>query len=276
VSELDKECGVLPHGSRHVEQNEFTGLATARRQDQGGDLDARTFPLGAGDDLAEGAEPTTIDPLAGAATIKRYRGGLILIAAVVLAGAGGVFTMKKLADVGKSGVLNTEVESLVQKFIEARDRGASIHTVSAGGTETESHPEWALAVLTQSYSERQVPIQDVQRDPFVISGFDEPTTTIPTPTPGTTGTDRYETARSKRKAEMEDAGAALVVKAILGGVRPLAIVGDETVHVGDTISAPGDVPFRVASIASGAVEVVAIDPEYQLEVTLTLHLARDR
>ena len=137
---------------------ETTELATA---DQNADLpssDTSTEPV-AHDDFA-----TELDPLAGASSRRKVGSGPVLIVAVILIAVAGLFSMRKIAEVTAASGIDSEIEATIVKFLESIGEPGGGTPAPRSGVDYES----LLGVITESYSDRQVPLQDVQRDPFVI------------------------------------------------------------------------------------------------------------
>lgn len=216
-----------------------------------------------------------LDPLAGATAGRKLSGGTIIIIAVILSAVAGLFSMHKLSKLTADVTLPSNVEKTVDDFfkrIEPAD----------GTTPGQIAPaaDKVLGVLTDTYSERQVPLRDVQRDPFIIS---EPEATAPTPGPDVTPLPdnnrkqrEWERKREELRETMEADGAKIIVKSIMGGARPMALIGGQIVVVGDVVTAKNtSTEFTVEAISSGSIDLVATDEAFQLTVHVTALLQRD-
>ena len=125
-----------------------------------------TMPLGTGEGPEEGA---ALDPLAGAGTRRKISGGSVLIAAVVIIATGGLFAMRWLSEATAARDADREIESTIESFLKSFT-GLSDDNPEETETPTGDNPsDRVLAVLTTEYSERQVPLRDVQRNPFILS-----------------------------------------------------------------------------------------------------------
>ncbi len=234
-----------------------------------------TMPLGTGDFSAEPGH----DPLAGTQTRKKLSGGSVLIVAVVLIAVGGLFSMRKLAQVTAAAGVDSEIETTIETFLKSLTGQETPEDDSSGDRAGARANEAALAVLSETYSERQVPLSNVQRNPFIIYQR-ETVAPLPTEDPGLAASQQEQRWREKRKEReqiIRSAGDRLTLKSILGGSNPLAIIDGKIVRVGDTFDIPGgDVAFRIRSISTGMVELVAQVEELNLTVEITLQLQRDR
>jgi len=234
-----------------------------------------TMPLGTGE-LPD--EPATLDPLAGTGTKKKLGGGSLLIVAVVLIAVGGLFSMRKLAQATAAAGTNSEIETTIESFLRSLAGQPASIGPTGGSVLPEGH-ERALTVLTTEYSERQVPLRCVQRNPFIIF---QPTAVAPVKPEevqqqATQQEMRWRQMREQRQALIRQEGAKLTLKSILGGSTPLAIINGRIVRVGEAVPTQcAEVTFRVLSIESGSVDLIAEAPELDLKIKITLELQRDR
>jgi hypothetical protein len=227
-----------------------------------------TMPLGTG----EFAEEPSLDPLASAGSTKRLSGGVLLIAAVVIIAVGGLFSMRKIAQVTAATDASSEIESRIEAFLNDLT-GQTTSTAVGHAGELGARGE-SLAVLRDDYSERQVALHDVQKDPFVI--YLDPSTVgpiEPDPQPGASAEELFLRRQAERRTLFQQAAAGLNLRSVMGGASPLAIIDDTIVRLGDQItSGPSAVEFRVTAIGAGTVEVTAEAPELDLVVTITLSM----
>ena len=243
----------------NVNEQHGTGDLVPREE---GDQVPIQAPLGTGDFAGEFANS---DPLAGSGGTRKLQGGSILIIAVVFIAVAGLFSMRKLAEITKGSGIDREIEATIEKILPSL--GSSKDPGDPDAERNKRHEMYVMTVLGESYSERQVPLRDVQRNPFVISHpeiIDE--TNPPPPDGGTIDQDRWLREQQERvRKEVESAGNALALKAIMQGSDPIANVNGEMVRVGNTIVAPrGNIEFRVASIDNGIVRLVFEDESLHL------------
>ena len=114
------------------------------------------------------------DPLADAGSGHKISGSSLLIVTVIVIAAGGLFAIKKLADVTAAVVVDSEIEETITRFLDEADD-------QPGDQVLRKEDQSTLAVLNEVYTERQVPLAEVQRNPAVIDvlrdlteRFDEP------------------------------------------------------------------------------------------------------
>jgi hypothetical protein len=229
------------------------------------------MPIGVGE-LDEGP---ALDPLAEARNAKKLSGGSVVIIIVVLIAVGGLFFMRRLSEVTASSSIPTEIEDTINKFLNTSgsDDGTA-DDFNAVNTQKS-----VLEVLTAAYSERQVPLKDVQRDPFVIY---QPTIDLQ-PTEIGPNIDENAVLR-RRQAERRQALNAvahrLELKSVLGGSTPLANINGQIYRVGDSISVGAEGhSFTVTGISTSAVTLVGEAPEVGMtramgnavEITIGVH-----
>jgi hypothetical protein len=222
--------------------------------------------LGAGE---LGADPS-LDPLAGASSGKKVNGGLLLIIAVMVIAAGGLFFMRKIAAVTASMVIDRDVEQTIESFIESNEAGPG-----SGAQLTADYHE-VLGVLTEAYSERQVPLRDIQRDPFIIfqPGADQ-SVVSDTLDPSLQQERLFLQRQAERRTLFERGMQRLRLKSILGGSNPLAIVDQKIVRVGDVLmveEGSQELRYRIKRIDSASVDIVGEAPELALSMPFVLHI----
>ncbi len=237
-----------------------------------------TMPLGTSEFGSDNGSLPGLDPLSGGAARKRLSGTAILIPAVICIAVGGLFLMNRVARVaagtGLGGEYETTVTEFLNRFQDTADPEDGISTVTLTLNDNQD-----LAVLDESYHEYQVPLQDVQRDPFVIY---HPTVTSPDEPddPGAQAGDDavklWQQQRAARQTAIEHAGTLMRLKSVLGGSNPLAIINDKVVRFGEEIqTADENITFRVQAINTASVDLLAEVPHLDLSVTVTIYIDRD-
>lgn len=226
--------------------------------------DTRTMPLGTG----EFSDDAAIDPLATTGRRRKVNAGAILIAIVVVVAAGGLFSMRKLAQLTAATGFDREVESTVENFLR-QTLGGEPGTGRAAILRTDDE---ILSALKDDRTDRQVRPEDVHRNPFIIAAIDlDRPAPAERPTAAGPRGPSLEQLQEKRRGELKAAGEALRVRSILGGATPLAVIENEIRNVGDVIRAPrSDAEFIVKSIATGSVDLEATDKALGVTVTVTL------
>jgi hypothetical protein len=253
-----------------VTETEFGGSEPASPPQGGGGPQNVTMPLGARDF----GDETALDPLAGARNSRKFGGGGLLIFAVVVIAVAGLFCMRTLTKATAWDSFDTDTEKIIEGFLNSvQENGAppGDATDLAGAMKDER----VLAVLSEPYTERQVALEDVHKNPFII-GEVVPTFTpdVEDPDPGASVQEaRWRQMCQQRRAQIEQTGAGLQLKSVIDGTVPLAVVEGRIVRVGDTFTTgPMNVTFRVTAISASAVELVGEAPELNLQVPVTLVL----
>jgi hypothetical protein len=230
--------------------------------------DDKTMPLGVGEFAGE--DLSALDPLAGAETARRFRSGSIVLVGVVAIACGGLWLMRTVTSVRASSGRTNEIEQTVEKFLSAI-KGDEASGLGPSSSTLANADQGVLDVLKQTYTDRQVPLSDVQRDPFII--FDE---TGGTPVAGD-GEGMHSRLVASRKAEFDKAAATLRLKSVIMGSQPLANISSKIVRAGDEfVAEPHNVTFRVLEITSDLVKLKAEDPILNLTVGIDLLLKRDQ
>jgi hypothetical protein len=255
-----------------VNTQDFNTSGTSLPLSTDGEQDEQmAMPLGVGD-MDEGP---ALDPLAEARNAKKLSGGSVVIIIVVLIAVGGLFFMRRLSQVTASTTIPTEIEDTINKFLNATGNDEK----NADDFNAVNSQKSVLEVLTAAYSERQVPLQDVQRDPFVIY---QPTMEIE-PTDIGPQIDQNAVLRRKqaeRRQSLNALAQRFKLKSVLGGSNPLANIDGQIYRVGDHIPVGSeDQSFIVTGISTSAVTLVAEAPELGMtramgnavEVTIGVH-----
>ncbi|MCP3904278.1 MAG: hypothetical protein GY715_11660 [Planctomycetes bacterium] len=217
------------------------------------------------------------DPLAGAMSSRKSHTGSILVVAVILVAVAGVFSMRKLAEVTAATGFDKEIEATIEQFL-----GTLTPTGQRKNPDTDlplTDRDEILAVLGTAYTEIQVPLRDVQRDPFIISELESPQIDPVDLDPEDLSAQqerRWRELQDARRAELLKGAESFKLKAIMGGSKPLAIINDQTVTKGATIVSANGEEFKVLSIGSATVELLGGAAELDIEVPVTLVIKRDR
>lgn len=230
-----------------------------------------SFPLGTGDDGLDA--DSAFDPLAGAESVKRSNTGTVLIILVILVAAGGLFSMRTLAKVSASVQSDTEVESSIETFI-ATLTGSS-GGKSSGTSVLLRDDDPSLEVLSESYTEHQVPLVNVAKNPFLLA--QKSTDLATNPVVDTGGSDRiYEQRRRQKIKDIESAKGRLTLTSVLLGSTPLANINGKILRVGNTITMEReDVTFTLLGVESDAVTLITEDVALDLSYEVTIRIDRD-
>lgn len=231
--------------------------------------DEKTMPIGVSDFHDEPGSGH--DPLAGAGSSRKLNTGSFVIVLVIVVAIGGLWGMRKLTHVKASTGANSEVERTIEKFLSALTGGDGQGQGDA--VKPISQDNAVLDVLKETYTERQVPLTDVQRNPFILDG-EIFVKTLPgeAPADGSAGAAKQ---RAERQAEFERGAGGLHLKSVIMGAEPLANISGKIVRVGEEIvSNAGGPAYRVSKITADAVTVVAEDHSLNLTVEVVLTIKR--
>jgi hypothetical protein len=215
-------------------------------------------PLGVSD-LGEDAG---LDPLANAGARKRFNGGSLILIGVIVLALGGLWAMRSLSRVSAGSSANRDIEATIDKFLK---------NYKPEEPKTGVSPDaGALAVLSDSYVDRQVPLNDVQRNPFFLpSDFKLDPVIIDKGLP-------IERQREEKTKLIEKAAARLELKSVIMSDDPIASISGKIVHKGaELVVDPEKVVFRVTEITADSVTVVAEDEALELVVPITIAIKRD-
>ena len=230
------------------------------------DNEPQQMPLGVGGDDFGGDDG--FDPLAGAEAKSKINTGAVLIALVVAIAAGGLFVMRTLAKMNNIATADSTTEEKINAFLNVlTGNGANQgdnNSVLVDGDES------ALHVLRETYTDRQVPLDNVQRNPFVI---DETRAVAPTPGNPQGAAPSAEQRRTAMEQRFRAAGKHLKVDSTLLGSTPLANINGEIYRVGDVLyNEMEDVSLKIVKIESKQVHLVGIDAALGLEVPVILNI----
>ena len=229
-----------------------------------------TMPLGTGAFEAEGSD---LDLLDGSAK-RRRTGPLVLIAVVVLA-VGGLFCMHALSKITAATRGDTAIEKTIDLFLSSVTRSQAGGSSQSAGELVRSHRA-VVDVLSDDYTALQIPLTDVQFNPFVIQRDAQPVHQAVSD-PGDDESRRLERSRAKRREEIESACHSLRLKSVIMGGVPLANLSGLIVRLGEVVPIETeDIEFRVTSITHDSVTLTANEPSLKLKVDVVLELNRGR
>lgn len=231
--------------------------------DEMSDHDEAAMPIGVGDFGGAGDFTTTSE---APSAVKRHAGGALLLVVVVAVAGVGLFSMRTLTRASAATDEPTEVERSIEKFLDM------IQTGKAGNVRPNKSTDSVLDVLSESYTQRQVSLEDVQRNPFII--FE--TADAPVKTPQET-VDPIIEKRRVRMTQFERARDRLRLTTVLMGSRPLANINNQVLRVGDSLTIESeDVTFTIIAIEASSVELEAEDSDLDVHLPVTLSIRRDR
>lgn len=243
------------------------------------ELDDAGEPLAEGDSWNDGNDDFGDQEFDTTTSKKRIIGtGPLLIIAVIGLAVLGLWSMRTLAiAMANSSEADQGLEATIESFLNTLGEGASTSagpSIVLGGTSgLDADPS---EVLGDDRTQEQIPLEDVQKDPFILflEPQDEPAD-IPTDF-GDTGPDPA-LVRQEKIDTFENAAAKLRVIMILGGSTPMANVSGRIVHKGDLIYDDMiGVEFEVIEIGDGIVVLAAEDKEIELYYEIPLRLFQNQ
>ena len=229
-----------------------------------------TKPLGIG---AFEAEDGDLDLLDGSAK-KRRTGPLVLIAVVVLA-VGGLFCMHALSKITAASRGDTAIEKTIDLFLTSVTKSQAGGSSQSAGDLVRSHRA-VVGVLSDDYTALQIPLTDVQFNPFVIQRDARPIHQA-VPDSGDDESRRLARSRAKRREEIESACHSLRLKSVIMSGTPLANISGSIVRIGGVVSVDHEgIDFQVTAITKDSVTITANEPQLTLKVDVVLKLDQGR
>lgn len=217
-----------------------------------------TMPLGVEGFGSEGGDLTY-----GAGGSASASKGWMVIATVIILAAGGLFAMHRLAKVTAGTGGNATVDVSIEKFLSQLGGKEDSATNLVIGIET------VTGVLEDDYSKLQVPLENVQFNPFAINRDARPTASIDDSAGDAER--RIRKQRDKRRAEIENACQGLRLNSIIIGKVPLANISGRIVRLGEPLSIDG-IAFKVTKISKDRVKLTARDVKLDIVVPVVLKL----
>jgi len=224
-------------------------------------------------------QPAGADELITASSRKRVGSGTLILLLVVVLAAAGLFSMRSLARAmagSIAGDKNVEetIDSWISGWSDAENGGAEVILPDL------ADDRQAGDVLLDDRTEKQVKLDNVQKNPFV-NEFAKPVTPDGAPaTPADPVNDeevRLAQARDEMRVTCEKAATKLRLVMLMGGSRPMANISGRVVHVGDTIFDDRlGVTFTVVAIEAGSVTLEVADESIGFEFQTVLSLNPDQ
>jgi hypothetical protein len=185
-----------------------------------------------------GSEPSQIQFTAP--PTKKVSTQILALAGVLVLGGGLLYGMR-LVGIGP-----------LKNFALAK---APDYDMSQVGVNKTADHKRVLAELTANYVESQVPLENVQRNPFRMPDAMAKAETKPVPGEDPAKASEAQKTRlaEQRKQRIKDAAAQMKLNGVLGGSVPVARISGEAARVGDTV---GEY-FTVKAINGRSVELEA-------------------
>ena len=229
------------------------------------------MPLGTG---AFAAEDGDLDMLDDGSGKKRRTGPLVLIAVVVLA-VGGLFCMHALVKITAATQGNSEIDITITRFLNSMTGSHPGGSSQSAGELVRSHRA-VVDILSDDYTALQIPLSDVQFNPFMIYRDAQPMTQSVVD-PGDEDAKRLERKRAKRREEIEIACHNLRLKSVIMSGVPLANVSGFIVRIGEVVSVEHEgIELQVTSITNDSITLTANEPQLKLKVDVVLELDQGR
>ncbi len=235
---------------------------TNQPMDDTGSSEQAGMPLGVDELSSESGFSST--EFAG--STKRHAGGALLLTAVVVVAIAGLFSMRTLTRASASIEAPTDVEKSIESFLNM----IQSNQADDGGFHTGEN-ETVLDILSASYTQRQVALTNVQRNPFIIIETNVDSNQDVRPEPA----DPIEAKRHALNQRIEAASQRMVLRSVLMGSDPLANIDNQVLRIGDSITV-SDVTFTVKDISSASAKLAVVDKALDVHVDVTLKLRRNR
>ncbi len=196
---------------------------------------------------------------------------MLLVLVIGLAGI-GLYSMRSLASAMAGGGADSDLEETIENFLSSM----TARPGSAGGGQLTA--ENAGAVLVDDRIRRQVPLDDVQKNPFEPLPIEQTTDAAPViiDDGSEAAAVRLATLREEARTEFEEAAVQLRLLMVMGGNEPMANISGRVVRVGDILADERlDVEFRIVEITQGLVVIRGERPAIRFEHDIALRLIRD-
>ena len=227
-----------------------------------GDQDVQ-MPLGL---MGESADAPDITGSSGG---RKLSSGSILLVIVIVVAIAGLFSMRTIGKVTSAATGSSQIEDSINEFIKKFNPGEE----DGKSPKIVGNNRVDMTRLGQDYTEQQVALADVQKNPFILPNDVGGTT--PTIHPGAT---KEEVRRAELAAEFQTVGNRLRLKSIILGADPLANVSGRIVRLNETILIePEKVEFLVTAIENETITLKGTGEEVKqlgLDVEITLQINR--
>ncbi len=210
---------------------------------------------------------------------KRFRSSTILIAVVIIASAAGLYSMRTISRAAAGGSGDATLEATIEGFLSSLAGGEKKNSEDPFQVIKAEDEEKALSALTDDRTDRQVSVNEVQKNPFVL--FEEKKTETTSGAPAVD--DQAEAKRREELARLRKAFSDSCDRAVknlrlmmvLRGSSPAANISGRVVYAGDTIKVERDnVTFTVEEIDDYSVVLIATDQETAFTFRTTLTMTR--
>lgn len=239
---------------------------------EGGDEAPR--PLGVGDFGEE--QGGTFEALAADAPKKKLRSSTIILIAVVALAAGGLWSMRSLSRAAAGITGDKKLEATIEGFLSQLTGDASKPKENPFQVIRAEDEEKALTALTDDRTERQVALDEVKKNPFVLHTDPKPEVAPTTVEVKDDSAERLAAARKQATEKFDRAGTQLRVLMILAGRTPMANISGRVVQAGDRIPVERmGVEFTVVEVGTQSVTIRATDSDISFSHDIVLPLMRN-
>ena len=212
-------------------------------------------------------------PLVDEESSSKINSSAVIITLFILVSVGAVFAMRTISKSNNTALAsNPEVENQIENFLDAM---ANKSLSDGSGMNSSSGDTTVLKVLSTTYSDRQIQLEYVKKNPFIIDP-DNSNQSQTTPTSGGDSTKKWKAQRKKLRETITKAAQDITVNSLMSGSSPLASLNGKIVREGESITIGSDeVVFIVDSIQVNTVIMVAESEEFDLKMKFTLGLKKN-
>lgn len=211
-------------------------------------------------------------PLVEEESSSKINSSAVIITMFILVSVGAVFAMRTISKSNNTALAsNSEIENQIEIFLDSM----AIKDLSGGsGTNSSSSETTVLKVLSTTYSDRQVKLENVKKNPFItLADNSSQAQAQANPNPDGISSKKWNRLREILREQFVAASQNITVNSLMSGSSPLASLNGKIVREGETIIVGFDeVQFTVESIQVGTVILVAESVEYDLKMQFTLGL----
>lgn len=213
-------------------------------------------------------------PLVEEESSSKINSSAVIITMFILVSVGAVFAMRTISKSNNTAFAsNLEVENQIEIFLDSM---ASQNLSDGSGMNSSSSETTVLKVLSTTYSDRQVKLEDVKKNPFItVADASNQAQTQANPNPGGISLKKWNIQREMLREQFIAASQKITVNSLMSGSSPLASLNGKIVREGETITVGSDeVQFTVETILLNTVILVAESAEYDLRIQFTLGLKK--
>jgi len=241
-------------------------------KDNGEDFDAEDVDEGKTLSLLGGIAGPEGLPEANADSFGKRAGsgissGTLLVAIVAIVGVGGLFAMIQLGkkDVNVSGAVaehEAKIDTALARLSSPQATNADDPIRPENMASLFDSTEAVVSMFTADVSDRQVPLQFLKKNPFLLPIEKKDPTTPKIGVDPSIEAARLERERMQRMAKLEAEVRKLDLQSVVSSSRtPLAIINGEIMKTGTEVGS-----FTITSISGMSVELTAGDDQFTLSL----------